>query len=531
MADPSFMLPQQASAPLALPTSPAPLTLPQQQAIAIGRARLTLSQQGQAQPAAPVNPFYDLGMSIGAAIPRGLADVAGTPGDLISLGTNGLVAGLDWATGQNKQADLPAWLPTSSNIKDWGSAATGINLYQPQTALGRAAGSLTEAGVGGALLGPGAGLKTAALNAVRYGTVPYLAGQATGAAAKGLGASPGLQEVAQIAGSLASGGIVARQTNGASLVPAGRTAAEIADLATNQYAAAKAANVGLQQPAVQGIADSLQQLHDEFAADSDTEPKSISQLGKINDLAQQPTTTITDLMNRMKVLSKIERDGVQPNGQSTADGTLAGHMIDTIHQSLDGLTPADTVGGADPQTALSQWQAANASWRQLRQTQTVDNLFTKAQNSSSAVRGDLGSALTAQFRTIANNPKALNGFTPKVQQQITALVHGDNEQMLLKFLSRFDPEQHPWSAMFASAIAQHLTGGASGVLTPILGNLSTRMATRRVVGEAQGISNAVRGGQLPPTPAYAVPLPLAGFYTANVEQERQQALARALQNQ
>jgi len=118
-----------------------------------------------------------------------------------------------------------------------------------------------------------------------------------------------------------------------------------------------------------------------------------------------------------------------------------------------------------------------------------------------------------------------------VQQQITALVHGDNEQMLLKFLSRFDPEQHPWSAMFASAIAQHLTGGASGVLTPILGNLSTRMATRRVVGEAQGISNAVRGGQLPPTPSYAVPLPLAGFYTANVEQERQQALARALQNQ
>ena len=124
-----------------------------------------------------------------------------------------------------------------------------------------------------------------------------------------------------------------------------------------------------------------------------------------------------------------------------------------------------------------------------------------------------------------------DGVTPEIQQQITALVRGDNEQMLLKFLSRFDPEQHPWSGAFAMAIVNHISGGAAGLAAPILGNMSTRMATRRVEGEAQGISNAVRGGQPAPPPSWAVPLPLAGFYSANADQQRQQALARALQNQ
>jgi hypothetical protein len=130
-----------------------------------------------------VNPLSDVGQTALASVPRAAADVAGFPAELGVMGAQGLIGAVNAVTGKNYQMPpVDAWMPTSSNIKDWASEATGVNLYNPQTDVGKNLQPWLEAGAAGAIAGPlKAGMSVGGLllkmgtNAIKYGVAPHAA--------------------------------------------------------------------------------------------------------------------------------------------------------------------------------------------------------------------------------------------------------------------------------------------------------------------------------------------------------------------
>lgn len=502
---------------------------------------------------APVNPLSDVGQTALASVPRALADIAGFPVDFGHAVTQLGFDGVNAVTGKNYQVpEIPAWMPGSANIKNWASDATGVNLYNPQTDTGKALQPWMEGAAAAAIAGPvKAGVSVGGLllkigtNVLKYGVAPRAAGTLASQGAGALGASPQVQNDAGFVTALATGGLSAKAFDSPRPTLSTEGQPSVADLhagSTAEYNAAAANNVGLTPTAPQTIADNLTTDLGTFKPNRNT-PQTAAWIKDIADLKGQPSS-ISDIMDIRQGLSQVARDNVRPDGSVTADGALAHSVMDSLDNTLqNGLGPQDVTGGANPQDALSHWSAAGKSWAQMRQAQSIDNIFNKVLNSGLSSKGDQASALVNQFRIIANNPVKLNTYPLPVQQMITDLVRGTNTQRAEKYLSGFDVTQHPWSGAFASFLVNRMGNAVgvhgAGLAVPFAGGIATRMRNDRLISEAQQISNAVRGGQpVPPTPPVWPPRPpwMPGYTPAvmtaaaglSVAQQRQQALAQAL---
>lgn len=147
----------------------------------------------------------DVAKSAGTGLVRGVAGVLGLPG--------AIKQGMDWGVGKlfdlaGAPAPDPRGVairdkfspPTPEDIRNAGTALTGINLYEPQTTAGKYAKTVGEF-VPGALAGPGGALS----NVVKFGVLPGLASEAAGQATEGTGLEP----FARAGAALTTGGAAA----------------------------------------------------------------------------------------------------------------------------------------------------------------------------------------------------------------------------------------------------------------------------------------------------------------------------------
>jgi len=532
---------------------PSPIGVPAALSAAPVSGRNPFAQFGPPSVPGAVNPLSDVGQTAAASVPRAAADVLGFPADLGVMGAQGLIGAVNAVTGKNYQMPpVDAWMPTSSNIKDWASEATGVNLYNPQTDVGKNLQPWLEAGAAGAIAGPlKAGMSVGGLllkmgtNAIKYGVAPHAAAGTASTVAGALGASPEVQNYVGLGAGIATGLAGAKTFDSPTPKLTDMGGPSVADLhaaSTDEYQAARAANVGLAPSGTQAIADNLvADLGDRMP--NRNQPSTAAWVKDIVTGAGQPSD-ISAIMRIRQGLSEVAGDSVRPDGSVTSDGALAHSVMDSLDNTLqNGLSPADTTGAANPDAALTHWSNAAGSWAKMRQAQAIDNIFTKVQNSGLTNKGDQATALVNQFRTIANNPETLKTYPQPVQDMITDLVRGTNTQRVEKYLSGFDVRLHPWSGTFASFLVNHAADmlgiHGAGFAVPVAGAIATQARNARVIGEAQQISNVVRGAQPVPAPqpvwpprpqwvpGYAPAVLTAGGVLSDA-QKRQQALAQAL---
>lgn len=168
---------------------------------------------GGGAPAAAASPevkpdtgmVEDVAKSAGTGIMRGVAGVLGLPGQLKSWADQGV--GLVFDALGAPPADPRGVAvrdkfnpPTAEDIRNAGTAVTGISLYEPQTTAGKYAETVGEF-LPGAMAGPGNVIR----NAIMFGVLPGVASEAAGQATEGTGLEP----FARAGAALTTGGAAA----------------------------------------------------------------------------------------------------------------------------------------------------------------------------------------------------------------------------------------------------------------------------------------------------------------------------------
>lgn len=139
------------------------------------------------------NAAVDVIRSIPGGLAKGVAAVAGIPGDI----SDALDAGANWLTGNNISSRPSVSAPSSGQLNAAFSAPTG-GYYEPQRKAGRYAETIMS--FLPAALAPG----SAAARIARV-ALPGAGSEAAGQLAEDSGASPGMQTAARVAGGLAGG--------------------------------------------------------------------------------------------------------------------------------------------------------------------------------------------------------------------------------------------------------------------------------------------------------------------------------------
>lgn len=342
---------------------------------------------------------------------------------------------------------------------------------------------------------PAKGALDVGMNVLKYGAAPYAAAKGAGLAADVAGAGPEAKSLAETGAAALTGGVAAKASKPGMVAP---TNEENAAASRVEYKAARDLDMAVTPNATQGLVSRIERLHDERVADPDTDPKSIRQLDRIKELAAKGPMTINELEKRRQVLGKIERDNMTPDGNPTSDANLAGDMIDEIDDHLTDLTPADVTGGGNPQDMVAHLQEARRLFRLRRNGELIQNAFFRAENSGQATRGNMDEALRTQFRAIANNPKRFNRFDAETKAAILDVVRADKPERALRFLSRFSPEQHPWSSAFGAGLGAAALGPLGAIGLPIAGAIGGAAASARTLRQAERASASARGGFQPP---------------------------------
>lgn len=174
----------------------------------------------------------DSALSAGTGLLRGIAAVAGAPQDLLNVADGMIGSSLGFlgdrivgprsedqmATAVARRASRFRGLPSSYDIRDAGTALTGITLHEPTTRAGRFAETIGEF-VPGAIAVPG----SIAGNIVKYGFLPGAASEAVGQATEGTKA----ESLARLAAALGAGGAAAIASRPSTITSAIKNAPEL----------------------------------------------------------------------------------------------------------------------------------------------------------------------------------------------------------------------------------------------------------------------------------------------------------------
>lgn len=364
------------------------------------------------------NSFVDAIRSIPGGLTKGVAAIAGLPGDLENLVNRGqtalgdkIVRSLGGQPAPNGYAP-PSILPTSSDIEGAASAPTG-GFYEPKTGVGHLAETAAE--FAPSALSPG----SAAIRLARV-LVPAVASEGAGAATKGTQAEP----YARAAAALLGGGLVETGRNIPEALANSRTIAAVPssqDLraaATNAYQRAADAGVVINQGAVQRTAADLGNRLADAGIDPTLHPRAVAAHGRLAGAGAEGDQTL----NQMDTLRRVAGAAA---GSTDADERRLGRMIiGHIDDFVQNLSPADVAAGDSP-TATQALTDARGLWARQAKGGQLDNLIDRAQTRAETVGGSgLENALRVQFRQLAMSDARMRGFTPEEQDAIRTVARG-----------------------------------------------------------------------------------------------------------
>lgn len=285
-----------------------------------------------------------------------------------------------------------------------------------------------------------------------------------------------------------------------------------ADLRASSQADFRAANdAGLTVPQgelvdfytnVRRKADDLGADLDVSPADSNT-PMTTRLLNRI-DKATAPVLPGVLRSYDLAELSRIREaaSGAARNFQNPHDQTIALMVRDEFDDWLDNLTPGQVLSG-DPQAASAALASARESWRRMRRTEVLEDLQNTARLRAASSPRSEEQILRDLTRQLAENPRALRGFTAEERAVIEEVATGGNVRRALEMYARFAP-----GGFFSTALG---VLGASTGNVPLMGLTLSGMLARggvnRSINRSFGNLNelvrtgqqASAGGVLPPS--------------------------------
>lgn len=214
------------------------------------------------------------------------------------------------------------------------------------------------------------------------------------------------------------------------------------------------------------------------------------------------------------------------------DAAMAQAVLDEFDDVFDAAAPA----------LSEKAHTARELFHRLRKAEDIQLLFEKATNAAQGQnQAGFDNTLRLQFKSLADNQKRFNRFSPEERAAILKVVRGGPVQSLVRFFGRF-ATRGPVSAMATGIIGNAIGGPSGAVALGALGEGSRAVAGGMRTGAANNVSELVRRGASAPLVgngaiAQTGLLPPVAIGTANAlafrppanalnERERRNALAR-----
>lgn len=306
------------------------------------------------------------------------------------------------------------------------------NMLNPAGMAGNAieaAPGLVNAGLRGAASGAGFGASQPVLNDENYW----------------------LQKGEQTAAGAATGtatGTAAAALGGEKLRPnQPPTTKELKAQASNAYKAAEAEGVVIKHENFKQTVGDISEALQKEGLDSTLHPKTTAVLNRFQTEAANGDLTL----EKAETLRRVASSALDSPDKS--DKRLAHIVIDKLDDFIGGLKPGDVRGGVtgDPkliealnlptgnaETATTALSKARDLYSRSAKSATIDRLVERAKNATGANYTQAGyeTAIRQQFRSLANNDRAMRRFSPDEKAAIQKVVRGGPVENVLRWAGK-----------------------------------------------------------------------------------------------
>lgn len=223
--------------------------------------------------------------------------------------------------------------------------------------------------------------------------------------------------------------------------------------------------------------------------DPSLHPKATAALKRVADAADsgEPMS-----LQSLDTLRQVIKDAAASN--DAGERRIASILSDRLDEYMASLTPKDITSG-DAKVAVNAIREARSLWKRMRKSEVIDDMYERAKNAAGANYTQAGfeTALRQQFRSLANNKKAMRGFSNEEKAAIQKVVRGGTLENMLRLVGKFAP--HGNISILSGAGAGYALGGPVGAaVLPILGEGARRGATAMTMRNANRAADLVRSG-------------------------------------
>jgi hypothetical protein len=447
---------------------------------AVQSAQETLSDSGQGIAQGASFGFADEAYGVVGAPFRMLANAISGEDEGKGFGqrvTDAYARSRDFARGEYKQAQERS--PVATTVGEVGGAlapasalqkggVTLMNAAQPTVKSMALRGAGEGAAYGGAYgFGSGEGGLENRLGDAAYGaTIGAVTGGVTGAA---------------------SGALSQRAAN--KTIPSAEVLGRNADTA---YKAVDQSGVTLLPKSFDQMVDDIAVAAKGAKMNEKLHPKSTGALEVLaSSKGQAPTISEIDQFRQI-----IGDAAASPDA---GDRRIAKIMIDKLDDFMDGLTPVDIAGSADPAKTVGLLNQARETYAMRKKADLVAKAFDAAdlRAAASGSGGNIDNAVRGKLASLLQSKQA-RGFTPQEREMIEKVIRGGPVQNLMRWVGKLSPEGN--GLMLALQTMAGVSSGGATIPLAVAGYGAKKIADSATPRNVEALSRLIRsGGNLPQT--------------------------------
>lgn len=211
--------------------------------------------------------------------------------------------------------------------------------------------------------------------------------------------------------------------------------------------------------------------------------------GLKNEFGDTPMT-LKEAMGLYQRLGKqiYTPENIMPNGKMTADGKQLFEIQSHLKEMINGAVENGHVTG-DP-SAIAEWQNGNRLWQQQAKTDDIQRIIARGEDFAT---DNPAQAIRAGFRTLVNNPKRLQQYSPQEQALIKQAASANLPLEVLRGLGS--------RLMNYVGLGEHGLGGFMAAQT--VGSGARQLAGNIQANRGQDVINAIQGFQKPTTGVFS----------------------------
>lgn len=197
--------------------------------------------------------------------------------------------------------------------------------------------------------------------------------------------------------------------------------------------------------------------------------------------------TISEI-DTMRRVARAAARSIDPD-----ESRLGSIMVEQIDGFLDNV-PQSALINAPSSKVGPLLKEARGLWGRARRAELIDDAVEKARNQASGFEN----GLRVQFRSLLNNKKKMQGFSPEEREAIKTVVRGGPAENIARALGKFGFSEGQASSMLLSSLGSaggFAAGGVvGGVAVPVIGQSAKAAAQRLTRQNVRLASQLIRAG-------------------------------------